>query len=291
MGRINLSAARVRQRALANIKAGRTDVLPIWADVVHDIPPAQILTRHQPIAHPLTQTRTQTQADGSTRKVTRTITPPRRKSCKPSSRMYSPTQLQYEEDRLRKQFFADHPWELARPRVVLETTGNQHADADWSTGLVQPSMPLSGESVVQRQLHLLENTADISVAEAYDVARKEFYALRRRQAINMRIAAEEAEMHGANFGPSSMSKAMAIEDAMYNDWQKWAEQQNMELAARNAAFAGQQTGPTATSPKADSGPRARDSTSFPPSAGNAPVFDPSLSERVIYAGCIVVRTN
>ncbi|RMZ92298.1 hypothetical protein DV736_g487, partial [Chaetothyriales sp. CBS 134916] len=245
MGRINLSAIRVRQRALANIKAGRTDVLPIWADVVHDIPPAQIMTRQQPVTHPLTQTRTETQANGSTRKVTRVITPPRCKSYKPS-RMYSPTRLRYEEDMLRKQFFADHPWELARPRVVLETTGNQHADADWSTGLLQPSMPLSGESVVQRQRYLLENRPDISVAEAYDVARKEFYVLRRRQATNIRIAAEEAEIHGASFGPSSMSKAMAIEDAMYNDWQKWAEQQNIELAARNAAFAGQQTGPTAS---------------------------------------------
>ncbi|RMD43100.1 hypothetical protein DV735_g2005, partial [Chaetothyriales sp. CBS 134920] len=240
MGRINLSALRVRQRALANIKAGRTNVPPIWADVVHDIPPAQIMTRQQPLSHALTQTRTETQANGTVRKVARTVIAARRKSHKPS-RMYSPTQLQYEEDALRRQFFADHPWELARPRVVLETTGNQHADADWSRGLEQPSIPLSGESVVQRQLYLLENTPDITVAEAYDAARKEFYVLRRRQATNIRIAAEEAEMVGANFGPSSMSKALGIEDAMYNDWQKWAEQQNVELAARNAAFAGQQT--------------------------------------------------
>jgi small subunit ribosomal protein S23 len=94
--------------------------------------------------------------------------------------------------------------------------------------------------VVQRQLWLLQNIADITVTESYDIARKEFYALRRREATARRIAVEEAEMLGADFGPSDMSKAVTIESKMYNDWEAWADKMNMENDAKNASFSGQQ---------------------------------------------------
>jgi len=75
---------------------------------------------------------------------------------------------------LRKRFFSDHPWELARPRVVLEKDGRDAEHVDWSKGLQQPGRPTTGEDVVQRQLHLLQNVPDITVSQAYDKARKEF---------------------------------------------------------------------------------------------------------------------
>lgn len=154
--------------------------------------------------------------------------------------MFLPTKLQYEEDQLRKTFFSDHPWELARPRVLVETFGHSHAEADWSTGIRQPGLPLSGESVIQRQLYLLQNIPDITQAEAYDLARKEFYAERRREHTAMRIAVEEAEYHGAVFGPSTMSRAINIEGKWYDDWEKWANNQQLEMEQRNASFAGSQ---------------------------------------------------
>ena len=154
--------------------------------------------------------------------------------------MFSPLSLQYEEDSLRKTFFSDHPWELARPRVLVETSGDSHAEVDWSTGIQQPNLPLSGENVVQRQLYLLQNIPDISTAEAYDIARKEFYAERRREHTAMRIAVEEAENLGAKFGPSAMSKAMKIESKWYDDWEKWANLMQMENDQKNASFAGNQ---------------------------------------------------
>ena len=62
-------------------------------------------------------------------------------------------------------------------------------------------------------------------------------------------------MLGAKFGVPSMSKAMSIEDKMYRDWEAWAKQQNLELAARNAAFSGQQL--TAEKKKKTTGETAR----------------------------------
>lgn len=58
--------------------------------------------------------------------------------------MFQPVKIRYEEDQLRKEFFRDHPWELARPRVVLENSGNDHAGYDWSK-LKQRGKRLDGE--------------------------------------------------------------------------------------------------------------------------------------------------
>ena len=205
-----------------------------------DIPPAQILTRQQPIKHISPTVQTRNLPDHRTKVVIAAPIQSERSKSTKSLRMYSPRLIQYDEDALRKQFFSDHPWELARPRVVLETSGDQYIHADWSTGLAQPGIPLSGECVIQRQLWLLQNIPEITIEESYDVARREFYALRRRETTARRIAVEEAQMMGADFGPSDMAKGMAVESKMYDSWEQWAEQMNMENDARNASFSGQQ---------------------------------------------------
>ena len=240
MGRINLAAIRVRSRALRMREAQGQwgSSKPVWADITADIPPAQILTRHQPRQHPYCETRMKTLPKGPSQ-VTQIITHPKPKSAKPKN-LYSPTTIRYEEDSLRKRFFTDHPWELARPRTIVETDGNQHAHADWSTGIKQRGIPVSGESVVQRQLWLLHNVPDITVPEAYDVARKEFYAVRRRQQTAMRIAVEEAEMFGADFGTPVQSVGMSKEDKVYNEWLDWAAEENLKMMQSRSSFEGQQ---------------------------------------------------
>jgi small subunit ribosomal protein S23 len=43
--------------------------------------------------------------------------------------------LGYKEDKLRWEYFNDHPWELARPRIVLENDGRDRENWDWSLPL------------------------------------------------------------------------------------------------------------------------------------------------------------
>lgn len=246
MGRLNLTPLRVRRRAIANLETERTRTRPIWLDVMADIPPAQIFTRQQPIQHPLTRLRTkailpppnsdpqispQTIVEVTTIKSTRTK--------KKASQVFQPVPIRYEEDELRKQFYNDHPWELARPRVVLETSGDNSTLRDYSRNVRSPNAPLNGESVIQRQLHLLHTVPDITESQAYDVARKEFYAHRLREDIERRVAAEEAEAVGADFGKSINQRSIEIEDKMYDDWERWSRQTVMENMQRNAAFSGQ----------------------------------------------------
>jgi len=158
------------------------------------------------------------------------------------SKMFKPQLIEYEEDRLRREFYRDHPWELARPRIVLENDGKDAQRCDWSR-IQQPGRPLSGESVIQRQLWLLHNVPGMSKAQAYDIARKEFYALRHEEEVEQRIAREEATWTGAYFGKSALEVGMELEDKIYESWKVWAtkEAETINLQ-RNAAYTGLGTG-------------------------------------------------
>lgn len=95
---------------------------PIWYKILESIPPSETVTRPFPPQHKS----------------------PNPKTRKPS-RLFQPQKLVYEEDGLRSQFYRDHPWELARPRIIVEMDGRDAERYDWSKGLRQPSMPLCGE--------------------------------------------------------------------------------------------------------------------------------------------------
>lgn len=95
---------------------------PPWLSVMRDIPPSELFTR------PVTQYK----APESTK-----IRKPRN--------IYKPPRIYHEEDALRATFYRDHPWELARPRIILEMDGKDGQRRDWSKGLRQPGMQLTGE--------------------------------------------------------------------------------------------------------------------------------------------------
>ena len=126
-------AARVYETATRNLAIPRAENLrevpPPWLRVVESIPPSEILTRPVPVQHQ----------------------PPHPRMTKPR-RTYVPQKITYEEDELRQTFFQDHPWELARPRVIVEHDGKDSRRCDWSRGLQQPGVALSGERFVASHL-------------------------------------------------------------------------------------------------------------------------------------------
>jgi small subunit ribosomal protein S23 len=120
----HIRPARVLQTAQAMIQNPllRKTPPPIWLDAVMKVTPAEFRTRpylpqHQPLDT---------------------------KAKKPRN-LYKPTQLIFPEDGLRRTFYRDHPWELARPMMVLEKDGMDARHRDWSTGVRQSGMKLSGE--------------------------------------------------------------------------------------------------------------------------------------------------
>ncbi|KAL2265286.1 hypothetical protein VTJ83DRAFT_6386 [Remersonia thermophila] len=231
MGRQFL-AARVLQTAEARLTKGglriptiRADVFapmkngpetaPAWLKAVAKVAPSETLTRPYPVQH----------TERRDRKSGRKLHPHRN--------MFRPTRIVHPEDELRRDFFRDHPWELARPRMLLELDGQDARHRDWSKGLRQPGMALSGECVVQRQLWLMENHG-LSKQAAYDVARKEFYHLRHQEEVERRLAVEEARMYGAYFGQDYNRVGMQLEDAAYERWKKWAGEQIAQIDLQRA---------------------------------------------------------
>lgn len=146
MGKINLTALRVRQTALSQYTSGKIKKLPQWVDVVGDIPPTEALIRNCTPQHQLVRQRMKTLPGSSKPQVVLEVQEKPKKSKKPS-RLFKPVELRYEEDQLRQDFFRDHPWELARPRVLLERTGKDFENYDWSR-IMQPGKRLDGERCV-----------------------------------------------------------------------------------------------------------------------------------------------
>lgn len=75
-------------------------------------------------------------------------------------------------------------------------------------------------------------------SRAYDIARREFYQLRLREDIERRVAAEEAEATGAEFGPTKLEVGMELENQEYERWKAWAKTEAQVQDQRAAAFVG-----------------------------------------------------
>lgn len=120
MGRLNLAAQRVQQHAAQLLKLKSLKAAPPWYQAISETPPSEILVRP-----PLQR------AQPPSRK-------PKRTFARKASRTFKPVNLKYGEDALRWEYFNDHPWELARPRVVLENHGRDANKWDWSHSLAPP---------------------------------------------------------------------------------------------------------------------------------------------------------
>ncbi|KAJ5907769.1 37S ribosomal protein S25 [Penicillium taxi] len=236
MGKYNLTALKVRQTALNQFASGKIKKLPQWVEVVGEIPPAETLVRTRSPQHQLVRQRKKS-VPGHAHPQTVFEVDENRRRPKKASHLFSPVELKYEEDELRQTFFQDHPWELARPRVLVETTGKDFTKHNWRN-LRQPGKHLDGESVVQRQLWLLNNVTDMTKSAAYDIARREFYKLRLQEDIERRVAAEEAEATGANFGPSYLEIGMELENQQHEKWKDWARTQAQLFDQQTASLAG-----------------------------------------------------
>ncbi|KAF2840533.1 mitochondrial ribosomal protein [Patellaria atrata CBS 101060] len=213
MGRYDFRPSRVHQTATHLFEIGRLRALPPWYNIVADFPPSQILVR------PIQRTQLE-------KKVKRK-----------ASRMFQPAQLTYPEDRLRRDFYSDHPWELARPKIVLENDGNDSKGWDWSR-IQQPEKRLDGESVIQRQMWLMHHEG-LDKALAYDRARKEFYKVRNLEELERRVAKEEALHTGAYFGKTALEVGMELEDKAWEDWKAWATAEVTTLRqVRQSAYTG-----------------------------------------------------
>ncbi|KAI8052381.1 mitochondrial ribosomal protein S25 [Syncephalis plumigaleata] len=165
---------------------------PVWLSAVKQYPPGRQLFEYRSLIRVRSKQRQRLGAALSTRRVTKRYKPVR------------PPVIVYPEDALRRRFYQDHPYELSRPRLLLERDG--HNRRDW-TRLCQEGESPTGEHVVQYQLYLM--STGLPENEAYAQATSEFYAIRAREDTARRLAQLEAQHFGAK--PIKTALAVGIE--------------------------------------------------------------------------------
>jgi small subunit ribosomal protein S23 len=130
MGRYDLRPAQVLHKATMLLETKMLPGKPPWFDAMARIPPGEKLVRP---AHRF--------GPRSAGRGGRAALAGRKAK---ASRMFQPLPIAFPEDRLRSEFYGDHPWELARPKVVVENTGYDSRAWKWSK-IEQMGKNLDGE--------------------------------------------------------------------------------------------------------------------------------------------------
>lgn len=239
--KIQTRAAGVLERTSHYLKAGVIRNKPSWYNAVAAFPPATDLTK-KPVNLQFNQRQdpfSQMFMKKDGRFKTRANRAERQQQNNSVSRI---PKLAFLEDQLRDVFYHQHPWEFARPKVLVENDGAEQLKCDWSH-MLQFHKPLDGESVVQRTLWLLQDAKKLgeekTLFDAYDQARFEFYQLRMAEEMESAVAKEELAMYGAVFASSNMLWGLEKEQEFIDVWTKVGEERTkIREASRNRSSAG-----------------------------------------------------
>lgn len=238
--KLQSKAAGVLERTSHYLKAGVIKNKPSWYNIVSAVPPATDLTKKpknlQTNQTPDPVSQLYSSRDGIFK--TRVSKTERKQKNNSVSRI---PKFEFLEDQLRDVFYHQHPWELARPKVLVENTGDEHSKCDWSH-MLQLYKPLDGESVVQRTLWLLQDSKQKgqqkTLFEAYDQARFEFYQLRMAQEMESAVAKEELTMFGAIYASTNVEWGLKKEQEFIDVWVKVGEERTkVREASRNKTSA------------------------------------------------------
>ncbi|KAK9450807.1 mitochondrial 37S ribosomal protein mS23 [Limtongia smithiae] len=123
--------------------------------------------------------------------------------------LFKPKRVIFPENHIRTIFYTQHPWELARPKIVIEEDALDFTRHDWSK-MDQQLRQLDGESVVQRTMWLMKHN-NMTEEKAYEKALAEFYALRVKEEVEIQTTEEEARMFGAVFHPKQIEVGIELE--------------------------------------------------------------------------------
>ncbi|CAK9435989.1 mitochondrial 37S ribosomal protein mS23 [Lodderomyces beijingensis] len=252
--KIQKDAINVLARASSYLQSGVLTEKPLWFDIVAKYPPT-----HNLIKRAYVQQEPQENDDPrskllSLQKPIRELShdqvfktrSTKNERANRNREIHRIPKLQFLEDEIRNYFHQQHPWEFARPKNLIENSGDEIGrKCNWSH-MLQLHKPLDGESVVQRTIYILTNDPDVNdVFQAYDKARFEFYKLRMREEMESHISKEESMMHGCVFESTNMSWNLANEQNYINDWVELASEETKIMdasASRSSAPAGSLVG-------------------------------------------------
>ncbi|KAI0314770.1 mitochondrial ribosomal protein S25-domain-containing protein [Amylostereum chailletii] len=209
-------ASQVHKQASRLLRNGYIKTSPRWHEAALDHPPLPL-----PARSPVPRTPYDAPTD--------------QRTLAKSTVEIRPLPIVYLEDKVRKQFFRDHPFETYRPVSLAEEDrieGEHPVRGVQWTRLRQRGRNPSPEEAVLFAVNLHQHH-NVTLAEAYATAVAQFRALRSEQHIANLVAAQEAEAYGAVFGPSAIESGFAMESKVLTENQMKSEQiDQRELVAR-----------------------------------------------------------
>ncbi|KAJ2689812.1 mitochondrial ribosomal small subunit component [Coemansia spiralis] len=239
------SAQGVRRAYEQLLEANLRDRVPAWLRAMQSVPPADSLVRSPTLFSTRGQYNFEAGARGSSngqgsaavhgaqirRALPKGCVSARHNKAALRTRRNRPPKIEFPEDELRREFYKNHPFELYRPRIVMELTGKNNQD--WAR-LTDGTGQVTGESVVRYQ-HYLMQAGGLSKQEAYAQATREFYKIRGREELEAKVAQQEAQSYGAQglLKPFS-NKQLAVEERELRRSAKAFETRSQEQLVRTA---------------------------------------------------------
>ncbi|KAJ3063292.1 mitochondrial ribosomal small subunit component [Quaeritorhiza haematococci] len=166
-------------------RSGRSSTQPPWFTAVQKVPPPPMPLRSvvpsevAQFAEPDAQKQVSELQAATTRLVARVNNP--RKAYRPHY-VRKPPRIVYPEDKLREEFYRTHPFELVRPRNIVETEESLKERTWSSIDGGEGKTELTGENVIKYTTYLMSKEGGgLSRAAAYRQALSEFYKRRAEE--------------------------------------------------------------------------------------------------------------
>ncbi|KAG6854215.1 hypothetical protein C0991_009233 [Blastosporella zonata] len=212
----NPSGKIVHQQVSRLMRGNFIKEQPVWYQAVLDFPPLPLPPRAPPA-------RTQYDQVANASQPTH-----------PEAHNQKPLRIAYIEDKIRRQFFRDHPFETFRPTTLVEGA------------VIEDAHPIRGEAwtrLRQRGRHPTpEDTISFArnlhekhekpLSEAYETAVAQFRALRSEHQIATTFAAMEADYLGAIFSKGEIEHAFDKEKRGLATFERLEEFDEGAIAAR-----------------------------------------------------------
>lgn len=231
---------------------------PAWFEAVNRHPPVSVPARH-PVQRPdedlpVHMRSKSHQRQGSVAKAGSSSSAKQQSACgrdtnnsKKKSRALTPKlnpkPIVYDEDKIRQQFFRDHPWEAYRPKTLVEMaeeSGREVRVNGDDKRLRSYGRNPSVEDFVSCTLNA-HRKGGLSLSQAYHNTLSSYHGLKAEHEHATRYAILEAKHYGADLGKTETQRGFEKEDKALESWAAWAAGGMAGADSIPAASDGQQT--------------------------------------------------
>lgn len=230
--------SQVPQTVSRLLESGFLKRQPAWFEAVTNHPPVAVPARH-PVKRPdedlparLRSSRqtglakagsSSNVAAGSQKAYGRDTTNSKKKSRTLTPKL-TPKPIVYDEDKIRQQFFRDHPWEAYRPKTLVEMSdkvGSETRVHGDPKRLRSYGRNPSVEDFVACTL-AAHRHGGLSLSQAYHNTLSSYHGLKAEHEHATRYAVLEAKYYGADLGKTETERGFEKEDEALDSWAAWA---------------------------------------------------------------------